>query len=184
MPKVKNTGKEFVCAGQTIMIKAVVVNAPANVTIEFAGDTSITRFDAITKKFEWDEPRRRKVPTFFTSLKEFETMYSGKVFMKEEDYVDENSIEYTYTYIIPYETKQTLNSWKTLRNETKDAFSIDESKIFTRRTSPYQIVVKARSETGSDTSRYDLDVFERWDTIYNRDISKYLEKDYSQLFNQ
>ena len=183
MPRIKNTGKEFVCAWQTITVKAIVVNAPATVTFEFAGDSSITRFDAITKKFEWDEPKSRKVPTFFPSLSDFENMYSGKVFMKEGDYVDENAIEYTFTYIIPYETKQTLNSWNTLRNDTKDALAIDESKIFTRRTSPYQIVVKAKSATGSDTSRYYLDVFERWDTIYNRDISKYVEKDFLKLFN-
>ena len=184
LSKAKSTGKEFVCAGQTITIKAVVVNAPARVTIEFEGDSSITNFDSTTKKFEWDEPRSRRLQTYLPALKDYQNMYSGFVKMKENKRIDENTIEYTYTYIIPYETKQTLNSWSTLRKNTKDAFDLDESKIFTRIRSPYQIVVKAKSDTGMDTARYNLDVFERWDTIYNRDISKYLVNDYGSIFGR
>ena len=172
--RLKNGKSEFVCAGQTITIKAVVVNAPATVTIEFEGDKSIFTFDELTKKFEWDEPKERKVKTNLSSLDAYKKMYSGKVIMKEEKRIDETSIQYTYTYIIPYGTRQTLNSWATLRNTSKDAFNIDEKKLFTRIMSPYQVVVKATNIIGADTKRYYLDVFERWDTIYNRDISKYI----------
>jgi len=184
LSKAKATGKEFVCAGQTITITAVVVNAPVRATIEFAGDNSITHFDSITKKFEWDEPRSRGVSTFFSSLRGFEEMYSGTLTMKEGNSLSDNAIEYTAQYIIPYETKQTLNSWNTLRNNSQDAFDVNENKLFSRIRSPYQIVVKVKSETGSDTKRYDLDVFERWDTIYNRNISNYLSVDLSSYYGR
>ena len=170
--KTRYGGNEFVCAGQTITIKATVVNAPANVTLQFQGDKSITTFDDLTKKFEWDEPRARKVSTFYGSLQGFKSMYQGVVPLKEGDTYD-NRTEYKITYIIPYGTKQTLNSWATLRQNSKDAFNIDESKLFSRIAAPYQIVIKAKNALGADTFRVNLDVFERWDTIYNRDISKY-----------
>ena len=173
--KTKYTGYSFVCAGQTIQITAVVVNGPADVTLQFQGDKSIHTFDDVTKKFEWDEPRSRGVSTFFGTLKEFENMYKDRVYLKE-DRVDEEKFIYTITYIIPYGTKQTLNSWASLRNNTKDAFNIDERKLFTRISSPYQIVIKAKNPLGADTYRTNLDVFERWDTIYNRDLSQYIER--------
>ncbi len=179
LPVLRNTGKEFVCAGQTIVIKAVVFNSPTSVTLEFEGDSSIRRFDSITKRFEWDEPKSRRVTTYLPTLEDYKKMYSGIVKMRKNGSVEENATEYIFTYIIPYETKQTLHSWATLRNNSKDAFAIDEKMIFTRKSSPYQIVVKAKSDTGADTKRYDLDVFERWDTIYNRDISKYLVDSFS-----
>lgn len=167
--KSKKTGKEFICAGQTISIKANVINNPDTVTVEFEGDTSITTFDELTKKFEWTEPRNRSQKTFFSTLSGFEKMYRGYLNL---DNIRNNKFE--YTYIIPYGTKQTLHSWNTLRNISKDAFSIDENKLFTRITNPYEVVVKAEGPTGADTKRIELDVFERWDTIYNRDIKKYV----------
>ena len=77
-------------------------------------------------------------------------------------------------YVIPYKTKQTLHSWDTLRIESNDAFEIDEKKLFSRISSPYEIVFKVNGPTGVSTERVKLDVFERWDTLYNRDLSKYV----------
>lgn len=82
---------------------------------------------------------------------------------------------YEFIYIIPYETKQTLNSWQTLRNESNDALKIDENRLFTRIMKPYEVVLKAKNVNGADTKRIQIDVFERWDTLYNRDISKYVK---------
>ncbi len=179
------TRSKFVCAGQTIVITATVVNGPADVRIEFQGDKSINTFDDTTKKFEWEEPRARNVATFLKTLDEYKTMYSESVFLKEKKDITKKEKEagirkYEYTYIIPYETKQTLNSWSTLRKGSKDAFNIDDKKMFTRIASPYQIVVKAKNDLGADTYRYSIDVFERWDTLYNRDLRSYVTGAYTQ----
>ena len=171
------TNKAFICAGQTIVINVSVANSVDRTTISFAGDSSIFTFDDITKKIEWDEPRSRGKATFLNSLKDSQKMYAGALLMNV-DSVDENITNFSYTYIIPYGTKQTLNSWSTLREESKNAFSINESKVFSRIRSPYQIVIKASGFGGITTKRFDLDVFERWDTLYNRDISKYVKKEY------
>ena len=47
--------------------------------------------------------------------------------------------------------------------------------IFNRIKSPYQLVFKAEGFGGVTTKRVDLDVFERWDTLYNRDIKSYVK---------
>ena len=173
--KAKKTKKEFVLAGQTINIEVVGVNFPSIATLEFAGDSSIYTFDSTTKNFEWTEPRKRGVKTVYSSLDTFEKMYSKTIVLNKERSF-ENKVTFNLKYVIPYETKQTLHSWNTLRNESKDAFSIDESKLFTRIKNPYQLVIKVKNVNGADTKRIDLDVFERWDTLYNRDLSPYITK--------
>ena len=77
--------------------------------------------------------------------------------------------------MIPYETTQTLHSWSSLRNESKNAFDIDESKLFTSKGTPYRLVIKASSYMGTRTKTQALDVAERWDVLFNRDISKYIK---------
>ncbi len=171
----KKTGKKFVLAGQTIKIEVKVVNFPNTVTLEFEGDSSIYTFDKTTRNFEWDEPRKRGIATLYPSLDDFKKTYRSIInFKKGKTF--ETTTTYTLTYIIPYETKQTLHSWNTLRNESQDAFKIDEGKLFSRITSPYQLVVKVKNANGADTKRVDLDVFERWDTLYNRNLKEYLAK--------
>ena len=82
---------------------------------------------------------------------------------------------YSIQYVIPYGTKQTLNSWNTLRNINNNAFDIKKSDLFTRIQSPYKIKIRASNEGGTTTESISLDVFERWDTIYNRDISEFVK---------
>ena len=81
---------------------------------------------------------------------------------------------YYIEYVIPYKSAQTLNSWVTLREKNKNAFEINEQELFSRITKPYEIVIKAESENGIATKREKLDVFEAWNTIYNRDLRKYV----------
>ena len=172
----KKTGKEFVCAGQTITISVSIANPVDYVTMSFEGDSSIITFDELTKKFEWDEPRSRNKKTFFGSLEGFKKMYRGTVSMQQGRNKGEEII-FNYTYIVPYGTKQTLESWATLREKSQDAFSINENRLFNRINRPYQIVIKASGFGGTTTERIDLDVFERWDTLYNRNLSRYVKKD-------
>ena len=171
----KKTLEKFVLAGQTIKIEVEAVNFPNMVTLEFEGDSSIYTFDQTTKNFEWDEPRKRGITTLYPTLEEFKKMYGSVInFKKGKTY--ETTTTYSLVYVIPYETKQTLHSWNTLRNESKDAFKIDEKKLFSRIRSPYQLVVKVKNANGADTKRVNLDVFERWDTLYNRDLKEYIKK--------
>ena len=169
----KKTGKEFICAGQTISIKVKAINMPEIVSISFEGDSSITTFDKLTKRFEWIEPKARKEETLFDSLKEYENIYRKSNGMKNL-YTGKSEEEFTYIYVIPYGTKQTLHSWNTLREISKDAFNIDSNKLFSRITKPYEIVFKVAGPTGVSTERIQLDVFERWDTLYNRNLIEYV----------
>ncbi len=171
--KLKNSTQKFVCAGETISVEVVISNNVSFVEMSFNGDSSIFTFDTVTKKVEWDEPRARNKSTFKSTLKEFEQMYQGSVRMKKISSTDTTSTFY-YSYIIPSETKQTLNSWNTLRQKAGDAFKINDNQLFTRIRSPYEIVIYAKGFGGEATKRTSLDVFERWDTIYNRDISQYV----------
>ena len=84
-------------------------------------------------------------------------------------------VYFSTTYVLPYKTKQTLNSWETLREQNRNAFNINENDLFTRITNPYKLVFKARSEVGVVTKKTSLDVFEAWNTIYNRDLSEYIK---------
>ena len=172
--KSKRQNKYFVCAGQTIEITATAINKPEYVTFEIIGDSSINTFDETTKRFEWTEPKQRKVNTLFPTLSDFQDLYSKRRYLKKNSTNGEEST-YTIKYIIPYETKQTLESWKTLRDKTQDAFNIDTSKLFNRITKPYKFVFKTGNNIGKTTKTIEIDVFERWDTIYNRDISSYVK---------
>lgn len=169
----KKTNQKFICAGQTIKFKVKAIHIPERVTIEFEGDSSITTFDDLTKRFEWTEPKERGEKTLVTTLKDFNRMYYEKKGM-ENLYTGKDEEEFEYTYVVPYQTKQTLHSWSTLREISDNAFAIDENRLFSRIKEPYEIVFKVTGPTGKSTKRIKLDVFERWDTLYNRDLSKYI----------
>ena len=77
--------------------------------------------------------------------------------------------KFRYFYTIPYKTKQTLHSWSTLKNGTLE--QIDKSKLLSRICSPYKLKITVN---GKEEIEKQFDVFERWDTILNRDISSYL----------
>ena len=86
----------------------------------------------------------------------------------------ENGV-YLLEYIIPYGSKQSIHSWNTLREQNKNGLDIDKSKLFNRITSPYKIKITAKNAGGTVTKSIDFDVFERWDTIYNRDLREYIK---------
>ena len=162
--------RQFICAGQVLRIEVRTSKSADKVKFNISGKTSIKTFDDITKKFEWDDPIARREKTRYTSLNEFKKSYN---LPKTMSYKGGNL--YVATYLIPYGTTQTLHSWNSLREQSKDAFKIDESKLFTRKENPYEIVISAYSGDSVTTKTYDLDVAERWDELYNRDISKYVK---------
>ena len=82
---------------------------------------------------------------------------------------------FTCIYLVPYGTKQTVESWASLREKNRNAFTIDESKLFDRIDKPYTLVLKAKSKIGIVTKEKELDVFETWNTVYNRDLTKYVK---------
>lgn len=169
----KKTNTNFICAGQVIYIRVKAYKTDS-VTLEIEGDKSITTLDELTKRFEWDEPKTRGIKTRFGTLKNFQKQYKMPFNISLEE--SNGYISYfSTTYVIPYKTKQTLNSWITLREKNKDAFSIKEGDLFTRIDRPYELVFKARSENGIRTTRTKLDVFEAWNTIYNRDLTNYIK---------
>lgn len=170
----KKTSGKFICAGQVIKIE-VKTSADANaVSFSFNGLSSISTLDETTKKFLWTDPKNRNEMLLYSTLRELEKSYDlpRKMTLK---FQDENYKIFSAIYVIPYETTQTLYSWNTLRNESKDAFKIDESKLFNRIRNPYRLVIKAGNYNGGSTETYLLDVAERWDTLFNRDVSKYIK---------
>lgn len=170
----KNGSRQFICAGQVIKIKVKTSPETQFCSFDFAGKSSISTLDSITKRFEWDEPIERGEKTRYSSLKSLEKSYTlpRRLSLKEE--TDKYKI-FTATYVIPYGTTQTLHSWNSLRELSQDAFKIDESKLFTRKEASYRLVIKASTQRRTRTKTYSLDVAERWDELYNRDISKYIK---------
>lgn len=169
----KDGKRKFICAGQVIKIEVETSDDASGVYYNFAGGTSIKTLDDITKRFEWDEPKERKQKTRYSTLRALNDAYK---FPKELSHKIKNGRNiYTATYVIPYGTTQTLHSWNTLRDISKDGFKIDESKLFTRKANAYTVVFTTYSSDGKRTKTYSLDVADRWDELYNRDISKYIK---------
>ncbi len=163
----------FVCAGQVIKIEVETSKSADKVTFDFAGFNSIRKLDSLTKRFLWDEPKSRGEKTIYSNLTALQRMYNMPARLTLEEQKAETEV-YSAIYVVPYQTTQTLHSWNSLREEKKDAFKIDESKLFSRKENSYTLVVRASSEVGSRTKNYKFDVAERWDELYNHDISKYI----------
>lgn len=176
LPIAKKTSKKFICAGQVLQIDIKAENWPSSITLEFEGDTSINTLDELTKKIEWDDPKERNVSRRYITLSDLEEQYDGVVRAKTIKKYENGDKDFRITYVVPYGTKQTLHSWSSLRNESKDAFSIDESRLFSRIKKPYELVFKVRGAFGATTASVSLDVYERWDTLYNRDLTPYIKK--------
>ena len=171
----KKTNSEFICAGQVLYIRIGTRNDASTVTLEIEGDSSITTFDKLTEKFEWTEPKERGIETRYMSLSALKKIYNMPLRLSLEEDMG-NGVKYFSTiYVIPYETKQTLKSWSSIREETRNAFEIDENTLFERIENPYSFVFKAKSEIGVTTRRKNIDIFEAWNKIYNRDLSKYIK---------
>lgn len=171
----KKTNSQFICAGQILVIKISTSNNVKEITMEIQGNSSINTLDSLTKRFEWDEPRERKERIKYKSIRELENQYIFPKIIIPDTKTENGIATFSNQYLIPYGTKQTLHSWNTLRDISKDTFNIDENRLFERILSPYVIKIKAYSDNGVITKSINLDVFERWDTLYNRDISRYIK---------
>ena len=170
----KRTKTEFICAGQVIKIKVVTSKDAGNVSFDFDGYKSIKTLDDLTLKFEWTDPKSRGEKTRFYSLKDIQNAYKfsrSMTLVKET----ESTNVFEAIYVIPYKTNQSLHSWNTLRDISKNAFNIDESRLFTRKDKMYNLVVKASNARKTSTETYAFDVAERWDELYNRDLTKYVK---------
>ena len=165
----KKTNTKFICAGQVLIVEAKVLNNPTSVKFYIEGDSRIQTLDEITKKFVYDEPKARGEKLLYSSINALKSSYKLPLNMKKQNGA------YVLEYIIPYGSKQSLHSWNTLREENKNALNIDKSRLFSRICSPYEIKIRAKNEGGTTTKGVKLDVFERWDTIYNRDLSEYVK---------
>ncbi len=170
----KNDKYNFICSGQVIKITVKTSVDARDVSVDFAGDTSIMTLDELTKRFEWEEPKERKEQMRYKSLEQLKRAYK---FPKELslDKKTETSKTFSVIYVIPYGTKQTLHSWNSLREISRDAFDIDETRLFTKKSDPYKLFIKAENVQGVTTSTIALHVAERWDELYNRDLSKYIK---------
>lgn len=165
----KKTDTDFICAGQVLIVEATILNSPDNVLFFIEGDSRIQTYDELTKKFLYDEPKSRGEKLIFGSLTEQKKSYKLPRNMNEENG------KYVLEYVIPYNTKQTIHSWNTLRNENKNGLEINKEKLLSRISTPYKIKIRASNSGGTVTKSYNLDVFERWDTVYNRNIREYVK---------
>lgn len=163
------TNTSFICAGQILVVEAKILNNPSSVKFYIEGDSRIQRLDDLTKRFVYDEPQKRGEKLLYPSLIAFKNSYKLPLNMEKDKEF------FVLEYIIPYGTKQSLHSWNTLREQNQNALSIDKSKLFNRISEPYKIKIIAKNNGGTVTRSISLDVFERWDTIYNRDLSEYVK---------
>ena len=163
------TNLPFISAGQILVVEVSVTNNPQLVTFAIEGNSKIQTLDDLTKRFAYDEPRARGEKLIYPSLEAFKASYQLPVSMKKEEGF------YKIEYLIPYGTKQTLHSWSTLRENNQNALNIDKSKLFSRISDPYVIKIYAKNGGGATTRSISLDVFERWDTIYNRNLGEYVK---------
>lgn len=165
----KKTDTDFICAGQVLIVEATVLNSPDDVLFFIEGDSRIQTYDELTKKFLYNEPKSRGEKLIFGSLTEQKKSY------KLPRSMNEKNGKYVLEYVIPYNTKQTIHSWNTLRNENKNGLKINKEKLLSRISTPYKIKIRASNSGGTVTKSYNLDVFERWDTVYNRNIREYVK---------
>lgn len=165
----------FICAGQVIKVTVRASENTNKVTLDFSGSTSIQTLDDLTKKFLWDDPKSRGEKPMYSSLSKLKKSYSlpGRFTLEST----RNGVKtFTKIYVIPYGTTQTLHSWNSLREESRDAFEINTSKLFTKKSDAYKLTVQATSPEGRRTKFVRLHVAERWDELYNRDISPYIKQ--------
>lgn len=164
----KNKTEGFISAGETLSLKLLTRNIEF-LTIDIEGDESIKTFDDLTKRFIYDEPLARG--NVVEGLSKIKERYSFPVTIYPIQTNEDGSKVFDYKYVIPYKTKQTLHSWSSLRKLGLAGDEIDTSRLLERIESPYKIVIK---NNGEIIKKISFDVFERWDNVLNRDLSKYL----------
>ena len=161
-----NSSEGFLSAGETV---AVLIESDADyIEIDIEGDKSIKTYDSLTKRFLEEEPLKRgeKVGDVASNYEFPQQIYPVSV--------DDNGVKtFVWLYKIPYKTKQTLESWSTLREKSGDSENIDKNKLFDRITKPYELTIRKNGQT-EDEEIIKFDVFERWDTVLNRNVSTYL----------
>jgi hypothetical protein len=170
----KKTSSQFISAGQVLVIQAETANFVKYITLEIQGNSSIITLDELTQKFEYDEPKSRKQSTRYSSLSKLKNSYKIPIKILPNNTTKDGESSFIHYYVIPYKTKQTLHSWASLREISNNAYEIDNNKLFSKINDPYILKIKAYSSNGVVTKSIQLDIFERWDTLYNRDISAYV----------
>ena len=156
----------FICAGETLGFTVVTTNTDY-IEVDFLGDSSIKTLDSLTKKFLIDIPAQNGKDT--SNIEHQYMNFPKKIYPQ---YVDNDEMQvFKWFYTIPYKTFQNLESWSTLKNSTLE--NIDVDKLFNRRAYPYELIIylNGNRETGIHLP---FDVFERWDTVLNRDVSSYI----------
>lgn len=150
----------FISAGETLAIVFDEELEIDNIVIDIEGDSSIKEYDKLTETF------LEKNPSKYGIVGNIKENYNFPV----ELYPTEEGV---FLYTIPYGTKQTLESWYTLREKADDYEGIDKNLLFTRIGETYKLNIYIN---GSEEEKitFEFDVFERWDTILNRDASKYI----------
>ena len=175
----------YIKAGNNLGIRIVTNKDVYKVEMSIEGDKSIKTFDDKTKMFEWDELVDKEYNTRFNKLSNYYEFYNKTKYEMDVNKNGEDNI-FTFEYLIPYETNQTLHSWNSIRDLQGNSFNIDPNKIFTRKDEPYNIkfeiykLVTTINEEGEEETYTDIitkyitfDVFECWNNLYNRNLEIY-----------
>ena len=169
MEELKKTEKNgdigFICAGETLGFYLVSKNVDF-IEIDFNGNDTIKTFDTLTKKFLIDAPAQNN-----EAIIDIEDKYKNfpqKIYPQYK--TNEEISVFKWLYVIPYRTIPSLESWSSLKNGILE--EIDTSKLFDRKAIPYELVIYLNGNR-EDSISITFDVFERWDTVLNRDITKY-----------
>lgn len=169
-----------ISSGNEFVLK-VTGDSISDVTMSIIGDNSIKTLDNKTKLFEWIEPRQRNTATRYNSLDEYYSFYNINTYNFEE-----YNNSFYFSYLIPYGTIQTLHSWNSIRDAQGNSFNIDKSLLFSRISNPYMLNFEICRQYIEDTedgfkiyttlnNEYiKFDVFESWNNLYNRDVTKYI----------
>jgi len=167
LKKTQNSDTEgFICAGETIGVTLVAENVDY-IEVDFLGDGSIKTLDKLTEKFLIDKPAEIGKDT--EDIRYQYINFPKKIYPQYVDNYEAQVFKWFYT--VPYKTNQTLESWSSLKNSTLEA--IDVQRLFERKTEPYSLIMylNGNRETAIHLT---FDVFERWDTILNRDVTEYI----------
>ena len=149
----------FISAGETLAIVFDEDLDVDNVVIDIEGNASIKEYDKLTEIF------LEKNPSKYGVVGDIKDNYNFPVTL-------ESIKQGVFLYTIPYGTKQSLESWYTLREKSDDYEEINTNLLFSRISEPYKL--KIYINESEEPIIFDFDVFERWDTILNRDASKYI----------
>jgi len=173
LKKTNNTADSgFICAGETLGITLITENVEY-IDVNFIGDESIKTLDSLTKKFLIDIPEEKGKDT-----KEIRYQYINFPKRIYPQYVDNQGMQaFKWFYTVPYGTRQTLESWSTLKNNTLE--KIDTTKLFDRINEPYRLEIRLNGDP-KKSIYLNFDVFERWDTVLNRDITEYVNNSHTR----